>query len=117
MAKIDFTRAKTLHRSWRTKIKSFIAGKEALTSESAFYHEDCELGKWLYSVGMMKYNRRAQMRKIEKIHARMHTRVREAVEMKNINNEFGSQRAMEKVIELSEQIIDLLNELEKEEEN
>jgi len=115
MSKIDFSRARTLHRSWRTKLKPFINGEKTLTPEAAFYHESCEFGQWLYSEGMLKYGRNPQMRKIEKTHARLHTRVRELMEMKKAANNFGAERVMEKIEEMSEEIIQLLDELEKEE--
>ncbi len=115
MSKIDFQRAKTLLHTWRSKLHSFILGKSNLTKEEAFYPEDCAFGKWLYKEGLVKYPNLVKLKMVEKLHSHMHTRVREFMEMKKSGNEFGADRAMAKAEELSEQIIDLLSELENKE--
>jgi len=112
MTAVDFSRARIVHKRWKTNLKKFINGEKTLTNEEAFYHESCELGRWIYSDGMINYNRIAEMRKVEKLHARLHTRVRELMEMKASDNEFGIKRNWAKIEKLSGEIIALLTVLE-----
>jgi len=113
MSSIDFSRARIVHKKWKANLRRFLSGEDSLTKEEAFYHESCELGKWIYSDGMMKYGRIPEMRKIEKTHARLHTRVRELVEMKSANNTFGVERDWEKIKRFSSEILELIAALEE----
>ena len=46
---IDFSAAKQKHLSWRTRLRKFLAGDEAMSAEQAMSHKDCDLGKWIYA--------------------------------------------------------------------
>jgi hypothetical protein len=86
-----------------------------LTKEQAMYHEDCDLGRWLYSEGLSTYGSMPEMRRLEKIHTKLHGRVRNYMEMKSAANAFGIDREWQKIEEMSEEILALLNELEQKE--
>ncbi len=49
-------------------MRSLQDGKEALTSAHAVSHNQCDLGKWLYSDGMSTYGHIAEMVELERVH-------------------------------------------------
>ena len=113
MPKIDFSRARLMHRNWRTRLKLYFEGEKALPDEEVLYHEDCQMGRWLYSEGMITYDSIPDMRKLEKVHARLHNHVRSYLELRKVGNLQLCERELNKIEELSEEIMVLLTEIEK----
>jgi len=113
MSSVEFSRAKVLYRNWKAKLRGFLNGENSLTNEEAFDPKACPLGKWIYGEGMGNYSRDHDMLKLEKIHAKMHARVKDYTLMKDSGNDFGVQRDREKIEALSYELMNLLDALEK----
>ena len=110
---LDFASARTKHLSWKTRLRGFLDGEEALSEEQAVSHRDCDLGKWLYAEGLKKYGKHAEMQELERTHAEMHSVIRDIVSHKNNGGNELAEKAFSKIGPLSEAIIGLLTELEE----
>ncbi len=110
---LDFAAARTKHLSWKTRLRNFLDGGESMTEDQAVSHRDCDLGKWLYSEGMKHYGHLDEMSELERIHAEMHSVIRDVVSQKHAGQEDLAEKNFGKVGPLSETIIGLLNQLEE----
>lgn len=109
----DFSKARMMHVNWKTKLRNFLDGKAPLTSQEAASHRDCELGKWIYSVGLKSYGSVPQMQKLEQAHQRLHSIIREVVEHGNLGKKDIAETAYRKVDPVSNEIITLLTAVER----
>jgi methyl-accepting chemotaxis protein len=115
MPRLDFSKARVMHRTWKNKLAVFLAGRGTLTKEQVFYHEDCDLGKWLYSEGLLKYEGIPEMHTLERTHEKLHTYVRKLVALKEAGNDAGVEQTWKIIDKLSEEILALLTEIETKE--
>ena len=113
MLKIEFSLARNLHRNWRSKMRFFLNGEDSLTEEEAYSPEACPFGKWLYSEGLPKYGDIPDMRKLERLHRRMHWLVKQNKQTRNTGVFFAAEKNFHKIEELSQEILYLLNTVEK----
>ena len=109
---LDFASARTKHLSWKTRLRGFLDGQESLTDEQAVSHRDCDLGKWLYAEGLKKYGQHTEMQELERIHAEMHSVIRDIVSHKTSGGDALAEKAFSKIGPLSETVIGLLTDLE-----
>ncbi len=113
MPTLDFALARSRHLDWRIKLKSFLEGLSTLSEAEATSHKDCELGKWLYSQGLHKYGSAPSIKELEQTHAELHSTVRRVVQMKNAGDVDGAEREFKKVRPISDKVMGLLNDVEK----
>lgn len=113
MAKLDFQHWRIKHRTWRTKLKSFLDGEETLTREQATSHKDCGLGKWLYSGGLEQYRHIKEMQTLEKVHITLHDTVRKIISLKNAGKEAEAKTEYAKIATISDEVIELLTRIEE----
>ena len=111
--KVDFNMARSKHLSWKTRLRAFLDGKEAMTVAQATSHHDCDLGKWLYGAGLKEYGHLPEMQKLENEHAEMHGVVKRVVELKTSGDAVRAEQEYAKVGPLSGSIIALLDAMEK----
>ncbi|MBF0343790.1 MAG: MCP four helix bundle domain-containing protein [Nitrospirae bacterium] len=109
----DFSNARSKHLLWKTRLRDFLDGKESLTEAQAVSHRDCDLGKWLYSVGLDNFGHMHEMDTLEKIHEDLHSIVKEIVRLKHSGDTSGAEEKYAKIGPLSKEIIGLLTEIEK----
>jgi methyl-accepting chemotaxis protein len=100
------------HQIWKIKLRSLLDNQERLTLEEAGSHKSCQLGEWLYTTGMEKYGKDADMIELEEVHADFHNEVRRVVELKNQGKTQEAEIEYQKVLPLSTKVIDLLEKLE-----
>lgn len=110
---IDFTLAKTKHLVWKTKLRSFLDGKESLSEAQVVSHTDCDLGKWLHFEGIRTYGTIPEMRELEKTHIELHAVVKKVVQLKKQGNTVQAEAELRKVEPISQRIIALLNTIEQ----
>lgn len=111
MEQIDFHKAGIIHLLWKKRVRGFLDGKETITRIEAISYKECELGKWLYSQGLVKYNNLPQMQELEKIHIELHAIVNNTLQFKNQGNIAQSEEEYKKLESLSKKIIILLTAL------
>lgn len=109
--------AKSDHVIWKRKMADLLLGKAEMKLEELSDHTQCRLGKWYYGTGEDMCGAMAAFKKLEAPHARVHKAGREAFELHQAHKH---DAALEKLNELevaSEEVIALLNELDKLTEN
>ncbi len=112
MSPVNFAMIKSQHRAWVKKLSAYFKGdRSALSEIEAFSHEDCDLGKWLYAEGMIKYGAVPEMQEIEEVHVELHVMVRRITKMK-LSSAFA-EKELDKVEIINNKIIYLLTEVEK----
>ena len=109
---LDFTVVKTAHRSWRLKLRSFLDGRENLTTEKLASHRDCQLGKWLYGDGGAAYGQLAGFQELEEKHKQMHGMVKEVVELKHAGKVAPAEERFLMVCQSADIVVALLTQLE-----
>ncbi len=110
---LDFALAKSKHLSWKSRLRNFLDGSEALTLDQAVSHRDCDLGKWLYSSGLTEHGHLPAMKELEKLHTEMHGSVQACISHKNQANEQAASQDYNAVSSLSDKIVGLLGDIEQ----
>jgi methyl-accepting chemotaxis protein len=113
MAVIDFQKFRLKHMSWRLKLKDFLEGKGGLSEKQALSHRECSLGLWLYSEGLTQYKHLPDMTKLEKVHKELHDTVNAIITLKNGGKAEEAELEYRKIAPISDNIIALLDNLEK----
>ncbi len=113
MVKTDFTDIRLKHISWRVKLNDFLEGKPGLTEEQATSHKACDVGKWLYSVGMKKYGSMPEIQELEKMHIKLHATVKNIISLKQVANIYAEKEELEKLDKILRQIMFLLVDIEQ----
>ena len=110
---LDLSSAKAAHLNWKTKLRSFLDGKASLTREQAVSHRHCDFGKWYYSDGKSKFGHIKAIREVEDPHKQLHDLIKKIVDLKNNGQLKEAERVYLNVGMLSDRIVALLNDAEK----
>jgi methyl-accepting chemotaxis protein len=110
---LDLSKAKSAHKAWKARLRSFLDGHEALTLKEAVSHKHCVLGKWYYSEGLEHYGNIQAMRDLEKPHEQLHHLIREIIEQKEQGQVQKAEELFQKVGPISEKILQLLDTVER----
>ena len=111
-AELDFSAAKQKHLSWRTRLRKFLAGEESMSKDQAVSHKDCDLGKWIYGSALSEFGHLSEMQELEKVHAGLHSTIKNIVTLKHDGDAVGAQQEYEKIEPVSAHVIELLDGLE-----
>lgn len=110
---IDFSSAKSAHLAWKTRVRSFLDGKQSLSHEEAVSHHDCALGKWYYSEALNRYGDVAEIHAIEQPHQQLHSLIREIIKHMESGDTDRAEDLYNEIEPLSGEIIGLLNRVEQ----
>ena len=110
---IDFSTARFKHLNWRFRIKAFLDGKETLTQEQAISHEQCDLGKWFYTFGKLKYGHLSVIQEFEILHIELHRQIYAIVKAKADGKQDEAKKIYEQMLKTSDKLIACLDEAEK----
>jgi methyl-accepting chemotaxis protein len=110
---LDFNRARLQHRSWRMRLRQYLDGVGQVNLPEVLSPHQCELGRWLDSVGFQKYGRFTEMKKLESVHAEMHEASRRVVQFNGAGQHDQAHCEYDKVAQLSDRITDLLRQVEQ----
>jgi methyl-accepting chemotaxis protein len=110
---LDLSKAKSAHKAWKARLRSFLDGRESLTLNEAVSHKHCVLGKWYYSEGLEHYGNIQAMRDLEKPHEELHKLIREIIEQKDQGQLQKAEELYQKVGPISERILQLLDSVER----
>jgi len=113
MPKPDFAVARIMHMSWKISFREFLDGKRSSPLEQTVSHEDCYLGKWLYSEGIETYGKIPEMKELEKVHIELHAIMEKILQLKEFGNDAGAENEYKKLEEMSQKIFTLLVIVEK----
>lgn len=111
MHKANFAMIKSQHRAWEKRLKAYFEGKGTLSETEALSHEDCDLGKWLYSSGMIDYGSMPEMQELEEVHVEVHSMIRKIFQLKQSGRPVA-EKDLEKIEIINRKIIALLTDIE-----
>jgi methyl-accepting chemotaxis protein len=112
MSEMNFATVKLAHSTWRMRLRAFLEGRENIDPKQLVSHQDCELGKWLYSAGLSKHGHLREIKELEKKHRIMHGIVRHVVDLKKAGKEKEADQEFAKVHDVAEGVVALLTSLE-----
>lgn len=107
---VELSLAKSAHRAWRVRIRSFLDGRASLDPSQATSHHDCDLGVWCATSGQ-QFAHLQPMQELQRPHERLHQLIREIIEAKQKGSTQEAERLFEDVELYSEQIVGLLDRL------
>jgi len=110
---MDLSKAKSAHRAWKARLRAFLDGKEALSLQEAVSHKHCILGKWYYGEGLQKFGHIPEMQELEGPHAELHALIKDVIQLREDGMVPEAEAAYQKVVPLSEQIVGLLDTIER----
>ncbi|MBI4945371.1 MAG: CZB domain-containing protein [Bacteroidetes bacterium] len=113
MTTVDFSTARFKHLNWKFRIRNFLDGKETLTAEQAVSHHHCDLGKWFYAEGKVKYGHLPSMQAFEVEHEKLHTTVKEIQQAKTKGELAKAEGLYKDLTKMSDKIVGYLTEAEK----
>jgi hypothetical protein len=112
MSEMNFSLIKLAHRTWRMKLRAFLDGREKIDPKQIASHQDCELGKWLYSTGLSKYSHLNDLKELEKKHKVMHAIVKQVVDLKMAGKDKEAEQEFVKVHDAAEGVVSLVTAVE-----
>ena len=110
---LDLSSAKAAHLNWKTRLRAFLDGKEALSLDEAVSHRHCNFGKWYYSEGLEHFGQLQGMIDVEKPHEEIHELIRMVIDLKNNGQTSEAEAAYRKVDEISSAIVGHLDAAEQ----
>ena len=113
MSENDFTNLRLQHVAWRVHLEDFLKGKKGMTEEQATNHRACDVGKWLYSVGLEKYGHLPKIQELEKIHTELHATVKKIMALREAGNILGEKEELENLDDILRKILFVLVEIEE----
>jgi methyl-accepting chemotaxis protein len=109
---LDFSAAKSAHLAWKARVRNFLDGNSSLSHDEAVSHRDCMLGKWYYSEGLARYGHLETMQQIGPPHEELHKLIRKIILLKEEGRQQESESLYNRIGVLSDEIIQLLNNVE-----
>ena len=113
MRTLDFSMARLDHLEWKRKLKSSLEGAGEPSEWLAISHKDCELGKWLYSRGLQKYDHYPLILELERTHEELHSIAKNILQKRDSGDRLAAKQEFSKMKPVSDKVIALLMELEK----
>jgi len=110
---LDLSSAKAAHLNWKTRLRAFLDGKEALTREEAVSHRHCNFGKWYYSDGLEHFGQLQGIIDVEKPHEELHELIRMVIDFKNNGQTAEAEAAYKQVDAISSMIVSHLDAAEQ----
>ncbi len=105
--------AKTDHLLWKWKVYNLLLGLESMNAGHVMSHEACRLGKWYYGALPEQMKANPVFKRIEEPHKAVHILAKQAAEHYEAGELLAAQKAFEKLQRASDEVVDLLSQLEK----
>jgi methyl-accepting chemotaxis protein len=84
-----------------------------MSEKEATSHEACDVGRWIYSVGMKKYGEMPEMQELEKIHVELHSTVKKTIMLKQSGRILDQEEELVKLDKILRKIMLLLVDIEE----
>lgn len=76
MPRIDLALDRISHWLWTQKLDKFFQGYETIFGSEIISPQECQLGRWIYSDGLKKYQQWPDIWELEKTHTQVHETVK-----------------------------------------
>lgn len=107
----DFAGAKQKHLTWKTNIRAYLDGKRTMSQGEALSHNECELGQWLFSVGLRRFGKNPLMIELDQKHQKLHSLVKQILDLKRAGKVEEAEAEYSVLLQTSDRIVALLDEL------
>lgn len=107
----DFGGAKQKHLTWKSKIRAFLDGKRTMMPGEGLSHNECELGQWLFSVGLRKLGKNPLVLELDQKHQTLHALVKRILDLKRGGKLEETEAAYSTLLQTSDRIVALLDEM------
>lgn len=108
----DFAGAKQKHLMWKSKIRAFLDGRRTLSPGEALSHNECELGQWLFSVGLRRLGKNPLMIELDQKHQKLHALVKQILDLTRAGKVEEAETRYAVLLQTSDRIVSLLDELD-----
>ncbi|MCX7876626.1 MAG: methyl-accepting chemotaxis protein, partial [Melioribacteraceae bacterium] len=108
----DFNAAKLAHRKWKVRLTNMLRGEEKIDPEVAGNFKGCALGKWYYGTAKNIFKNDYSFIELEKWHVKLHNFAQEITKDALNGNMKEAKQKLESLDEISNNVINCLNELE-----
>ncbi len=109
--------AKADHVIWKRRLIAMAAGRLALSAEELADHHSCRLGRWYYSDASKRFADHPAFRNLEDPHERVHRFGKQAARLFEEGRHEEALAAIEKMEEASEEVMRLLETLQRADES
>lgn len=109
----DFDAAKLAHRKWKIRLTNMLRGEENISPEVAGNYKGCALGKWYYGAAVNQFKNENSYHELEKWHIKLHELAKEIVLDAEKGDKKSARNKLDKLEELSNNVIDCLTALQK----
>ncbi len=110
---IDFQAVRDKHRQWIDRLEQVLDGKLTISAQEAGSHQQCALGKWIYTTGLQEYRSLEEMHVLEKTHKHFHELVHGVLRLQSAGDHHAARQELDAVHTASQQIMELTTKLEK----
>ncbi|HKK47750.1 MAG TPA: methyl-accepting chemotaxis protein [Alkalispirochaeta sp.] len=111
---INFATIRFKHLQWKSRLRAYINGEGSIDAEEAVSDRECALGQWYFGSGLERFGHLEAMQRIEEPHRRMHQLVQEIMALADRGETARAQEKLEELGPLSQDIVNLLHEVEDE---
>lgn len=110
-----FVNARRAHKAWRGIIRAFVADLDVpLNRNAATDHHQCALGKWYFGPEGQALMHLPIMQSLDADHSALHATIKLILDAKSQHDEAAIEAGFARLDQLSAQVIDKLNQLERE---
>jgi methyl-accepting chemotaxis protein len=111
---MDIQAAIIAHLNWQSKLVDFFYGVEKLNANDVPDHQNCDFGKWLYSVGLQEFATSPEVNDMERLHKEVHDGIKRmlATTKEERMSEAGKQQ-LQKFKDTCNRFIEILEQIER----
>lgn len=108
---IDWGVVKMKHISWRMRFRSMLNnGSGSLEEVQVKDHHECEMGKWLYSIGFDRYGKEPMFKVLDDSHRMVHRLASKCYTEFSNGQTIEALQSMNDVIKESDKLMELIDE-------
>lgn len=105
-----FANLKAQHLCWKERLLSYLDGNNQLIGEKEITScKDCNLGQWIYPIGLVQYQDIPEVKELEQVHQQMHKLAEDTVWFNNKHDRARREKVWHDLGAASKKIIKLLD--------
>lgn len=113
---INFPLIKMQHAHWNVQLSHLLIEENDFLSmrldNMMFDHRNCDLGKWLYSQGLVKLGGLVAVQTLERVHKQLHTLGRQIFDAKKAGNISEAEELLVELQLVNHQLVSLIDTVE-----
>ena len=101
--------AKTAHLLWKIRVRGFLDGHIALSTEEAVSHHECRFGRWYDGLAKRGFQIPPSLTKAEQPHESLHSLVRQIIQLSQEGRKSEAEKLYSRLDQVSANILGLLD--------